>query len=92
MPRREEIAERMAEAVLKRLSARKIIEIKDETAARAALRQVVLDNLHAEEQIEAEARKILQDHAKAIKESAADYRALLGKVKQKLARERGFIL
>jgi hypothetical protein len=92
MPRREEIAERMAEEVLKRLSARKIIEIKDETAARAALRQVVLDNLHTEEQIEADARKILLDHAKAIKESAADYRALLGKVKQKLARERGFIL
>ena len=27
-----------------------------------------------------------------IKESAADYRQLLGKVKEKLARERGFIL
>jgi hypothetical protein len=27
-----------------------------------------------------------------IKDSAADYRALLGKVKEKLARERGFIL
>jgi uncharacterized protein len=92
MPRREEIAERMAEAVLKRLTARKIIEVKDETAARAALRHVVLDNLHAEEQIEADARKILQEHAKAIKESAADYRALFGKVKEKLARERGFIL
>jgi hypothetical protein len=92
MPRRDETAERMAEAVLKRLTARKIIEIKDETAARAALRHVVLDNLQAEDQIEADARKILQEHAKAIKESAADYRALLGKVKEKLARERGFIL
>ena len=27
-----------------------------------------------------------------IKDSAADYRQLLGKVKEKLARERGFIL
>lgn len=92
MPRREEIAGRMADAVLKRLATRKIVEVKDEAAARTALRQVVIDNLAAEDQIEADARKLLLDHAKAIKDSAADYRALLGKVKEKLARERGFIL
>jgi hypothetical protein len=92
MPRRDEVAERMTEAVLKRLTARKILEVKDEAAARAAVRHVVLDNLATEEQIETDARKLLLDHAKAIKESAADYRALFGKVKEKLARERGFIL
>jgi hypothetical protein len=92
MPRREEIAGRMADAVLKRLATRKIVEVKDEAVVRAALCQVVIDNLAAEDQIEADARKLLLDHAKAIKESAADYRALLGKVKEKLARERGFIL
>ena len=43
----------MADAVVRRLAARKIAEIKD---------------------------------------SAADYRQLLGKVKEKLARERGFVL
>ena len=36
--------------------------------------------------------QLLLEHAKKIKESAADYRQLLGKVKEKLARERGFIL
>jgi hypothetical protein len=92
MARREEIADRMAGAVVKRLTARKVVEVKDEPATRAALRHVVLDNLVAEAQIETEARKLLLDHAKAIKESAADYRQLLPKVKEKLARERGFIL
>jgi uncharacterized protein len=92
MPRRDGIAERMADAVLKRLVTRKVIEVKDEASARTALRQVVLENLAAEEQIEVDARKLLLDHAKAIKDSAADYRALVGKVKEKLARERGFIL
>jgi hypothetical protein len=82
----------MADAVVKRLTTRKVVEVKDEAAARAAIRHVVLDNLLGEEQIEADARKLLMDHAKAIKESAADYRALFGKVKEKLARERGFIL
>jgi len=82
----------MADAVVKRLTVRKIADIKDETAARAAVRSVVLDNLAAEEQLDADARKLLMDHAKQIKDSAADYRQLLGKVKEKLARDRGFIL
>lgn len=82
----------MADAVLKRLATRKVVEVKDEPAARAAIRRVVLDNLLAEEQLEIDARKLLLDHAKAIKESAADYRALYGKVREKLARDRGFIL
>ncbi len=82
----------MASAVVKRLTVRKVAEIKDENTARAAIRQVVLDNLTAEEQLDAEARKLLLDHAKQIKDSAADYRQLLGKVKEKLARERGFVL
>jgi hypothetical protein len=92
MPRKDEVAERMAEAVFKRLTTRKVVEVKDEAAARAAVRQVVLDNLLAEERIDAEARKILLDNAKAIKDSAADYRLLLGKVKEKLARDQGFVL
>ena len=82
----------MASAVVKRLTVRKIAEIKDENTARAAIRQVVLENLAAEEQLDAEARKLLLDHAKQIKDSAADDRQLLTKVKEKLARERGFIL
>jgi hypothetical protein len=92
MARKDEVADRMAEAVLKRLTFRKVIEVKDEGVARAAVRHVVLENLLTEEKIEADARKILLDNAKAIKDSAADYRLLLGKVKEKLARDRGFIL
>src|SRR5215831_6585087 len=92
MPRHAAVADRMASAVVKRLTVRKIAEIKDENTARAAIRQVVLENLVAEEQLDAEARKLLLDHAKQIKDSAADYRQLLGKVKEKLARERLFHL
>ena len=82
----------MASAVVKRLTVRKVAEIKDENTARAAIRQVVLANLAAEEELDAEARKLLLDNVKMIKDSAADYRQLLGKVREKLARERGFIL
>jgi len=92
MPRRDAIAARMAEAVVKRLTTRKVLEIRDESAARAAIRQVVVENIAGEETLDADARKLLLEHAKLIKDSAADYRQLLGKVKEKLARDRGFIL
>ncbi len=82
----------MAEAVVKRLTTRKVMEIKDEPAARAAIRHVVVENLTTEEAVDADARKLLLEHAKMIKDSAANYRQLLGKVKEKLARDRGFIL
>ena len=82
----------MAEAVVKRLTTRKIVEVKDEAPVREVIRHVVVANIAAEEQLDTDARRLLLDHAKMIKDSAADYRQLLGKVKEKLARERGFIL
>ena len=82
----------MADAVVKRLVVRKVAEIKDEAAARAAVRRVVLDNLAAEDKLDEDARKLLLEHAKQIKDVAVDYRQLLGKVKEKLARERGFVI
>jgi hypothetical protein len=82
----------MAAAIVKRLAVRKVVDVKDEAAAKAAIRHVVIENLASEDRIDADARKLLLDNAKLIKDSAADYRQLLGKVKEKLARERGFIL
>ena len=83
----------MADAVVKRLTARKVVEVRgDETAVRAVIHHVVADNIATEERLDADARKLLLDHAKMIKDAPVDYRQLLGKVKEKLARERGFIL
>ena len=61
----------MADSILKRLSTRRIIECKDEAAARAVVRQIVLDNIALEERVDADARQLLLEHAKAIKESGA---------------------
>lgn len=82
----------MAEAVVKRLVGRKLAEIKDEPRARDVVRHILADNLLAEEKLEADARALLQDHAKEIKDSASDYRRIFTLVKTKLARERGFTL
>lgn len=92
MARRDVVADRFSEGILKRLQGRKFIEVRDEARARAALRRIILENLQAEEQIDAEARKILQGHAREIRDTTADYSRLLTLVKQRLARERGFVL
>lgn len=92
MARRDEVADRFSEVILKRLQGRKLIEVKDEAKARAALRRLIAENLHAEEQIDAEARQILQGHAREIRDTTVDYSRLLTMVKQRLARERGFVL
>lgn len=82
----------MADAVVKRLTTRRLIEVRDEAAAREAVRRVVAENLLAEDKLEADAQALLRDHAKEIRDSASDYKRLLTLVKGKLARERGFIL
>jgi hypothetical protein len=92
MLRREEMAERIAAAVMKRLQARKLVEVRDDAKARAAVRRVLIENLEAEERLDAEARRILLDHAKEIKDTALDYGRLFAMLKEKLARERGFVL
>src|SRR2546427_12764097 len=93
MPRREEIvAERMADAIVKRLTTRKIVEIKDEAGGRGVGRPVLVDNIVAEQKLEADARQPLLEHAKKNKESAADHPPLLRERKGKLAPARGVIL
>jgi hypothetical protein len=92
MRRREEIAVRFADAIVKRLVTRKLVEVKDEARVRAALQKVVIENLQTEDQIDTEARELLQTHARDIREKGLDYRQLFSKAKEKLARDRGFVL
>ena len=90
--RRDDVAIRMAEAVIKRLAGRRLLEIKDEAVAREIVRHILIENLQTEEKIEAEARQLLSAKAKEFRDSAYDYGRLLGLVKGKLAKERGFTL
>ena len=89
---REEIAARFSDAVLKRLITRKFVDVKDEARVRAAFQKLIVENLQIEEQIDAEARQLLQGYARDIREKGLDYRQLLAKTREKLARDRGFVL
>ena len=92
MARKDEVAGRMADAVIRRLVTRKLAEVKDESRAREAIRRVLTEDLVAEEKIDADARALLMGHAKEIRDSASDYKRLFTLVKAKLAKERGFTL
>ena len=92
MVRREQVAGRIADAVVKRLVTRKLADVRDESRAREVVRRILSEDLHAEEKLDADARALLLDHAKEIRDSASDYRRLFGLVRAKLAKERGFIL
>ena len=56
------------------------------------IRRILSENFLAEEKIEADARALLMDHAKEIRDSASDYKRVFALVKAKLAKERGFVL
>jgi hypothetical protein len=92
MARRDEVAGRMAEAVVKRLVGRKLADVRDEARAREVVRRILAENFQAEEKIDADARTLLMDNAKLIRDSASDYKRLFAMVKTKLAKERGFTL
>jgi hypothetical protein len=89
---RDEIAGRIGDVIVKRLIARRFIEAKDETRVRQAIQRVIVDNLVAEEQLDVEARRILQGYARDIRDQGLDYRQLFTKAREKLARDRGFVL
>ena len=89
---REEIASRIGDVIAKRLVGRRLIEVKDETRVRKAIQRVIVDNLAAEEALDVEARRILQGYARDIRDQHLDYRQLFTKTREKLARDRGFVL
>jgi len=89
---REGIASRIGDVIAKRLVGRRFIEAKDETRVRQALQRVIVENLAVDEQLDIEARRILQDYARDIREKGLDYRQLFAKTREKLARDRGFVL
>ena len=56
------------------------------------IRQVITDDLRMEDEIEEEARRLLDQHADQIQMRGASYDALLRKTKAKLAQDRKMVL
>jgi hypothetical protein len=53
---------------------------------------VILENMKQEDEIEKEARSILEKHQKEIQDGSLDHYSLLKKVKDRLIKQKGFVI
>lgn len=59
---------------------------------RATIEKIITEDLKEEEEIEAEARRTLEQHREQIRRTGANFDEMLQKSIRKLARDRGFTL
>ena len=53
---------------------------------------VILENMKQEDEIEKEAKMILEQHQKEIKDGSIDHYSILKKVKDRLVKQKGFVV
>lgn len=64
----------------------------DADRVKERIKEVILRNMEEEDELDREVEKILQSHAREMEEKGVDYRKMFRMVKNKLARERKFVL
>ena len=82
----------MAKEVVKRLTAQKMIEVKNVESLTQQVRQVMADEVTVEDRINEEVREILAKYSDEMKRTGVSYQEMFKKVKGQLARERKLIL
>ncbi len=90
---RPEKIEQLAELVYSTLgpnSQIKLTGVKED--ALFLIRKVITEDLEAEDEIQAEAQKILDDHADDMRRMGVNHAQMLQKTMKKLARDRGMVL
>lgn len=90
---RPEKIEVLAEQVYAALAANKDSGVSAERAAvTAVIRRVITEDLKAEDEIEEQARALLDEHMSEIQRKGISFEKILLKTKQQLARERKMVL
>jgi hypothetical protein len=64
----------------------------DRITLEAEIKSVILADLQIEDQIEEEAKQILEKHARLMQIENIDYQAMLIKTKLQIARQKGFVI
>ncbi|MBZ5641586.1 MAG: DUF507 family protein [Acidobacteriia bacterium] len=82
----------MADEVVKRLLASKMIEAPSAESLAARVRTVMQDEVSIEDRLNEEVREILTKHAEEMRRTGAQYQEMYKKVKGELARQRKLIL
>jgi hypothetical protein len=82
----------MANEVVKRLIANKMIEAGNPAALGERIRMKMAEELGIEDRLNEEVREILNQHAEEMRRTGASYQEMYKKVKGELARQRKLIL
>jgi hypothetical protein len=82
----------MADEVVKRLLASKMIEAPSAESLAARVRTAMQDEVSVEDRLNEEVREILTKHAEEMRRTGAQYQEMYKKVKGELARQRKLIL
>lgn len=82
----------LAQQVIKRLSAARLIEVDQPDYVKEVMSQVVLQELAVEDRINDEVREKLQQIEDEMKQAGASYEEMFKKVKRQIVRERKVVL
>ncbi|MBZ5662914.1 MAG: DUF507 family protein [Acidobacteriia bacterium] len=82
----------MADEVVKRLLAAKMIKAPSPESLAARVRTAMQDEVSVEDRLNEEVREILTKHAEEMRRTGAQYQEMYKKVKGELARQRKLIL
>ncbi len=83
----------LAELIFEALTSNEQVELQEGRERTVGLiRRIITDDLRMEEELEEEARQMLEAHSGEIQRSGASMEKLVLKTKQKLARERKLVL
>lgn len=87
------MVEKLTSFVLSRLKEKNLVVLKaNEENVLKKMNEVVLENLRAEDALDREVEEMIQSHAGALDSDSIDYRKMFSMVKNKLAKEKGFVL
>lgn len=85
--------DKISSLILKNLKEKGLAIFKEaEENVLKKIREVITNNLREEDELDREVEKILEAHSREMKSQGVDYRKMFNMVKNKLARERKFVL
>jgi hypothetical protein len=82
----------MANELVKRLVANKMLEVGNPAALAERIRLKMAEEIGVEDRLNEEVREILSQHAEEMRRTGASYQEMYKKVKGELARQRKLIL
>ena len=82
----------MANELVKRLVANKMLEVGNSAALAARIRLKMSEEIGVEDRLNEEVREILSQHAEEMRRTGVSYQEMYKKVKGELARQRKLIL